>query len=125
MNRVFAVAVILFCFEIGFFLIVVPWSTLWESNLLFLYAPGLRPFFVSYIVRVAVSGLGILDFLIGAPKFAASSAVQPSPGPISSPWQNSAGPRYGQTGPDSRRRGGNNAHSLGGVGDNEDGPVSP
>ena len=65
MNRVFAVAVILFCFEIGCFLIVVPWSMLWESNLLFLYTPGLRPFFLSYIVRVAVSGLGILNFLIG------------------------------------------------------------
>ncbi len=65
MNRVFAIAVILFCFEIGFFLIVVPWSTLWENNLLFLYAPGLRPFFLSYIARASVSGLGILDFLIG------------------------------------------------------------
>ena len=65
MNRVFAVAVILFCFEIGCFLIVVPWTMLWESNLLFLHTPGLRPFFLSYIVRVAVSGLGVLDFLIG------------------------------------------------------------
>tara|TARA_B100001013_G_C24436713_1_gene374040 strand:- start:118 stop:366 length:249 start_codon:yes stop_codon:yes gene_type:complete len=65
MNRVFAVVGILFCFEIGFFLIFIPWSTLWEDNLLFLYAPALRPFFISYMVRVGVSGLGILDFLIG------------------------------------------------------------
>ena len=65
MNRVFAVAVILFCFEIGFFLIVVPWSSLWENNLLFFYAPGLRPLFLNYLVRAVVSGLGILDFLIG------------------------------------------------------------
>jgi hypothetical protein len=65
MNRVFAVAVILFCFEIGFFLIVVPWSALWESNLLFLYLPGLRPLFLNNLVRALVSGLGILDFLIG------------------------------------------------------------
>ena len=44
---------------------------------------------------------------------------------LSSPWQKSRGPRYGQTGPDSRRGRRDNAHSLGGVGDNEDGPVSP
>ncbi len=59
----------------------------------------------------------------------------------SSPWQKSRGPRYGQTGPNSRRRRSadpksrrgagpkprrrDNALSLGGVGDNEDGPVSP
>ncbi len=43
----------------------------------------------------------------------------------SSPWQKSLGPRYGQTGPDFRRRRRCNAHSLRGVGDNEDGPVSP
>ena len=65
MNRVFAVAVILFCFEIGFFLIIVPWSSLWENNLLFVYAPGLRPLFLNYLVRAGVSGLGMLDFLIG------------------------------------------------------------
>jgi hypothetical protein len=65
MNRVFAVAVILFCFEFGFFLIIVPWSSLWENNLLFSYAPGLRPLFLNYLVRAGVSGLGVLDFLIG------------------------------------------------------------
>ena len=65
MSRMFGVGMILFCFEIGIFLIVVPWSALWESNLLFLYLPGLRPLFLNNLVRALVSGLGILDFLIG------------------------------------------------------------
>lgn len=65
MNRVFSIIVILFCFEIGLFLIVAPWSTLWENNLLFLYAPSLRPVFLANITRMTVSSLGILDFLIG------------------------------------------------------------
>ncbi len=66
MSRVFSVAVILFCFEIGFFLIFVPWSSFWENNLLFVYAPGMRTLLLSTIVRSGVSGLGFLNFLIGA-----------------------------------------------------------
>ena len=66
MSRVFSVAVILFCFEIGFLLIFVPWSAFWENNLLFVYAPGMRTLLLSRIVRSAVSGLGFLNFLIGA-----------------------------------------------------------
>ena len=65
MSRVFGVAVILFCFEIGFFLVFVPWSTLWENNLLFVYAPGMRAILLGTLVRSAVTGLGLLNCLIG------------------------------------------------------------
>jgi hypothetical protein len=65
MNRVFGVGVILFCFEIGLFLIYVPWSTLWENNFLFIYAPGIRPFLLSTFFRSAVTALGGLNCLIG------------------------------------------------------------
>ena len=64
-SRVLAVAFILFCFEIGFFLVLVPWSSLWENNLLFLYAPGVRAFVISAPARVSVSILGVLDLLMG------------------------------------------------------------
>ena len=64
-SRVLAVALILFCFEIGFFLVFVPWSVLWENNLLFAYAPRMQTFLLSTVVRTAVTALGFLNFLIG------------------------------------------------------------
>jgi hypothetical protein len=64
-SRILAVGVILFCFEIGFFLVVVPWSFLWENNLLFSYVPFMEPILLSWVVRAAVTFLGLLNFLIG------------------------------------------------------------
>ncbi len=65
MSRVFGVGTILFSFEIGLFLIYVPWSTLWENNLLFLYAPAIRPLLLSTFFRSGVTALGGLNCLIG------------------------------------------------------------
>ena len=65
MHRLLAIAFIVFCFEVGLFLIVVPWSSLWENNLLLSYLPRLRPLLLSYFVRGAVSGLGLIDFWFG------------------------------------------------------------
>lgn len=64
MNRLLAVAFILFCFEIGLFLVFVPWSNLWEHNLLLLYVP-MRGLLLNNFVRGAVSGLGLIDLLLG------------------------------------------------------------
>ena len=64
MNRLLAVAFILFCFEIGLFLIFVPWSSLWEHNVLLLYLP-LRGLLLNNFVRGAVSGLGVVDLFLG------------------------------------------------------------
>jgi hypothetical protein len=65
MNRLLGVAFILFCFEIGLFLIFVPWSTLWETNVLLTYSFALRNFVLNNFVRGAVSGLGVIDVLLG------------------------------------------------------------
>jgi len=64
MNRLLAVALILFCFEIGLFLVFVPWSALWEHNVVLLYLP-LRGLLLNNFVRGAVSGLGVIDLFIG------------------------------------------------------------
>lgn len=64
MNRLLAVAFILFCFEIGLFLVFVPWSTLWEHNVLLLYLP-VRGLLLNNFVRGAVSGLGLIDLILG------------------------------------------------------------
>jgi hypothetical protein len=65
MNRLLAVAFILFCFEIGLFLIFVPWSQLWENNVLLSYSLLLRIFLLNNFVRGAVSGLGVVDLFLG------------------------------------------------------------
>ena len=65
MNRLLAVAFILFCLEIGLFLVFVPWSDFWDSNFLLSYAPVLRRFVLNNFFRGAVSGLGAVDILFG------------------------------------------------------------
>ena len=64
MNRLLAVAFILFCFEIGLFLVFVPWSNLWEHNILLIYVP-VRGLLLNNFVRGAVSGLGLVDLFLG------------------------------------------------------------
>jgi len=65
MNRALAIAAMLFFFELAAFLIIVPWSSLWESNLLFGYAPAARYLLLHDGVRTGVSGLGVLNLIIG------------------------------------------------------------
>jgi len=65
MNRLLAVAFILFCIEVGLFLVIVPWSELWDSNFLLDYVPYLRPFILHKLFRVLVTFLGGVDILIG------------------------------------------------------------
>ena len=65
MNRLLAVAFILFCFEIGLFLVFVPWSALWEHNVLLAYSFALQHFLLNNFVRGAVSGLGVVDLVLG------------------------------------------------------------
>jgi hypothetical protein len=65
MNRLLAIAFILFCFEIGLFLVFVPWSTLWEHNVILGYSLTLHRFLLNNFVRGAVSGLGVIDLVLG------------------------------------------------------------
>lgn len=65
MSRLLAVAFILFCFEVGLFLLFVPWSGLWDSNLLLDYVSVLRPLILNNVFRVGVSLLGAIDVFIG------------------------------------------------------------
>ena len=65
MNRLLAVTFILFCFEIGLFLVFVPWSNLWDHNLLLAYVPPARGFLMNNFVRGGVSGLGVIDVFLG------------------------------------------------------------
>jgi hypothetical protein len=65
MSRLLAVAFILFCFEVGLFLMYVPWSALWDSNFLLDYVSYIRPFILNHYFRAGVSILGAMDVFIG------------------------------------------------------------
>ena len=65
MSRLLAVASIFFCFEIGLFLVFIPWSELWEGNYLLQYVPAFRPVIVHTGFRAGVTALGGVDILIG------------------------------------------------------------
>ena len=62
---------IMVCFELGFLLVFLPWHRSWQDNN-FLYfvadaldAPGLRQVVLSGYFRGAVTGLGVINILIG------------------------------------------------------------
>ncbi len=65
MSRLLSIAAIFFCFEVGLFLVFIPWSELWEGNYLLLYVPNFRPIVLHYIFRAGVTTLGGIDLLIG------------------------------------------------------------
>ena len=52
-------------FEVGFLLIVLPWTTLWDRNYLFDALPQLRTWLLSPYLRGAVSGLGLFNLGLG------------------------------------------------------------
>jgi len=57
--------VILLFLETGLFLVAFPWSSVWDQNLVVGYFPWLRPVFLSYYLRGAVSGLGLINLWMG------------------------------------------------------------
>jgi len=65
MGRLISIVSIFFCFEIGLFLVIIPWSELWEGNYLLNYVPAFRPIVLHTVFRAGVTALGGIDILIG------------------------------------------------------------
>ena len=63
-SKVLGLCFVIFCFEIGVFLVVFPWLDLWETNGLTLYAPWLVDMWGSPYLRGALSGLGLVNIYI-------------------------------------------------------------
>ena len=61
MSRVLTILYILFCFEVGVFLFVLPWLSLWSHNFFVAQYPWFSSFALNHFVRGAVSGLGLAD----------------------------------------------------------------
>lgn len=62
MKRLFIVA---FFFEIGFALVVVPWSAFWDRNYFAEAVPVIHAVITNNFVRGAVSGLGVINLIAG------------------------------------------------------------
>jgi hypothetical protein len=51
--------------EVGLLLVLVPWSPFWERNYFLAAYPALRTILGNHYVRGAVSGLGVVNLLMG------------------------------------------------------------
>lgn len=61
MSRALTIVYILFCFEMGAFLFVLPWVSLWSRNVFVAQYPWVSDLALNYFVRGAVSGIGLAD----------------------------------------------------------------
>ena len=54
-----------FFLEVGLLLMVVPWSTFWARNYFALLCPPLQSIVLNNFVRGGVSGLGLVNLILG------------------------------------------------------------
>lgn len=59
-----ALIFIVFCLELGLFLVVFPWSDFWERSFFSQLAPELRIYWDNAFLRGAISGLGLVNVYI-------------------------------------------------------------
>jgi hypothetical protein len=63
-HKVSALIFILFCLELGMFLLIFPWSGLWDHSLFSALGPNWRGYWDNAYVRGAISGLGVVNLYI-------------------------------------------------------------
>jgi hypothetical protein len=63
-HKLRALIFIVFCLELGMFLLIFPWSELWDRSLVLSLMPAWRPYWLNPYLRGAVSGLGVLNLYI-------------------------------------------------------------
>ncbi len=56
---------VLFCLEIGLVLLLLPWTHLWDNNYFFSVTAQWNKVWLSFYLRGAISGLGLLNLWIG------------------------------------------------------------
>jgi hypothetical protein len=61
MRRLLTIIYIAFCSELGIFLFILPWASVWGKNYFTSHYPLLSGISHNYFLRGAVSGLGLAD----------------------------------------------------------------
>lgn len=64
-SRAEAGLFIFWCVEIGLFLFLIPWSSVWDQSLILSHFPSWRPLYMSPYVRGAIGGLGLINLWLG------------------------------------------------------------
>ena len=65
-KRLFLAIFILLAFEVGLFLMILPWYGMaWENNYFLASWPSLKGLLMSPYIRGAVTGLGLLNIFLG------------------------------------------------------------
>lgn len=64
-SKLFFSIYVLYCFEVGLFLIVFPWMQFWEDNSVLFNYPVLRPILLNNFFRGGVTGLGFANVILG------------------------------------------------------------
>ena len=64
-SKLFFAFFVLYCFEVGLFLIIFPWMEFWNENSLLYCYPALKQIFLNNFFRGAVTGLGLSNIILG------------------------------------------------------------
>jgi hypothetical protein len=64
LDKLLALLVVIFCFEMGVFLFIFPWVSEWDSNYFGRLPVWARDVWVSPYFRGAISGLGLVNIYI-------------------------------------------------------------
>lgn len=65
MNRLLAILYVVICIEMGVFLFLFPWISLWGQNYFVAHYAWVYTLSRNYYLRGAVSGLGLVDVFLG------------------------------------------------------------
>ena len=63
-HKMSAVLFITFCLEVGFFLLIFPWTDAWENNYFWSLAPRWKSLWDNMYLRGAISGIGAVNLYI-------------------------------------------------------------
>jgi len=101
-DRQWFVLYVLVCLEVGIFLLLVPWSAIWERNYFLQAYPSLRPIVLAPSFRGAVAGLGLANVYLGLRELVQRRRRRGAPGVPAS--EEGPGPRAERLGGDGRGR---------------------
>ena len=61
MSRLLTILYVVFCFDMGVFLFILPWTDLWAVNYFVHHYPWVEDVARNYVVRGTISGIGLAD----------------------------------------------------------------
>jgi hypothetical protein len=61
MSRLLTILYVIVCFEMGVFLVILPWLSVWSRNYFVAHHPWVSAIALNYFFRGAISGIGLAD----------------------------------------------------------------